>query len=97
MAYSGEGAEAGPSCTSGTNGVNGATANGSVSANGRGPVRAENSHGLNGGEEWDGTHGASAGNEGAGGSFMPLYEGSAIDKREFVRLTLQSLRDLGFE
>lgn len=30
-------------------------------------------------------------------SFVPLYEGSPFDRREFVRLTLQSLRELGFE
>ncbi|EPQ30427.1 uncharacterized protein PFL1_01953 [Pseudozyma flocculosa PF-1] len=30
-------------------------------------------------------------------AFVPLWPGSAIDKRELVRLTLQSLRDLGFE
>ncbi|KAN0064822.1 hypothetical protein ACQY0O_001879 [Thecaphora frezii] len=29
--------------------------------------------------------------------FVPLWPGSTIDKRELVRLTLQSLRDLGYE
>ncbi|KAK0557678.1 hypothetical protein OC846_000245 [Tilletia horrida] len=29
-------------------------------------------------------------------SFRPIFDGSMIDKKEFVRLTLQSLRDLGF-
>ena len=31
------------------------------------------------------------------GHFKPLYDGSTVDAREFVRLTLQSLRDLGME
>ncbi len=31
------------------------------------------------------------------GQFKPIYEGSTIDAREFVRITMQSLRDLGFE
>ncbi|KDN53451.1 WD40 repeat-like protein [Tilletiaria anomala UBC 951] len=31
------------------------------------------------------------------GHFRPLHEGSTVDAREFVRLTLQSLRDLGLE
>ncbi|KAL9933668.1 hypothetical protein V8E36_007326 [Tilletia maclaganii] len=30
-------------------------------------------------------------------TFRPIYEGSMIDKREFIRLALQSLRDLGLE
>lgn len=30
-------------------------------------------------------------------TFTPLYEGSPLDRREFLRLTLQSLRELGFE
>ncbi|CAO1634740.1 unnamed protein product [Parajaminaea phylloscopi] len=29
--------------------------------------------------------------------FRPIYEGSRIDRRELVRLTLQSLRELGYE
>ncbi|KAK0525979.1 hypothetical protein OC834_004966 [Tilletia horrida] len=32
-----------------------------------------------------------------GDSFHPIFEGSMIDQKELVRLTLQSLRDLGFE
>ena len=31
------------------------------------------------------------------GRFRPLYEGSTVDAREFLRLTMQSLKDLGFE
>lgn len=30
-------------------------------------------------------------------AFTPLYHGSSIDKREFIRLTIQSLKELGFE
>lgn len=34
---------------------------------------------------------------GAAQSFQPLRPGSAIDRRELVRLTLQALTDLGYE
>lgn len=30
-------------------------------------------------------------------SFRPLYEGSRLDRTEFVRITLQSLKELGYE
>jgi len=29
--------------------------------------------------------------------FKPLYEGSRLDRTEFIRITLQSLKELGFE
>lgn len=29
--------------------------------------------------------------------FRPLYEGSRLDRTEFVRITLQSLKELGYE
>lgn len=31
-----------------------------------------------------------------GAVFQPLYAGSDVDKREFVRLTLQVLKDIGY-
>ncbi|KAI5479335.1 catabolite degradation protein [Pseudohyphozyma bogoriensis] len=34
--------------------------------------------------------------DGDASGFVPLYEGSDIDRREFVRLALQSLRDIGY-
>lgn len=30
------------------------------------------------------------------GHFMPLWEGSHLDRREFVRLALQALGDMGY-
>ena len=30
-------------------------------------------------------------------SFRPLYEGSQLDRTEFVRITMQSLKELGYE
>lgn len=29
--------------------------------------------------------------------FRPIYEGSRVDRRELVRLTVQSLREMGYE
>lgn len=29
--------------------------------------------------------------------FRPLHEGSQLDRTEFIRITLQSLREMGFE
>jgi len=31
------------------------------------------------------------------GKFKPMFEGSSVDRREFIRLTLQSLKDLGYQ
>ncbi|PWN34125.1 WD40 repeat-like protein, partial [Meira miltonrushii] len=33
----------------------------------------------------------------ASNTFTPLYEGSSLDRREFIRITVQSLRELGLE
>lgn len=30
-------------------------------------------------------------------NFKPMFDGSSIDRREFIRLTLQSLKDLGYQ
>lgn len=32
-----------------------------------------------------------------GAAFVPMYPGSEIDRREFVRITLQALTDMGYE
>jgi hypothetical protein len=32
-----------------------------------------------------------------GQAFRPLHEGSRLDRTEFIRITVQSLKELGFE
>jgi hypothetical protein len=76
-----------------------------LSSKGEGSSSASNGSGVshsNGGSGSSNTNGHSNGLATVdiphpGDVFKPLYEGSRLDRTEYIRITLQSLKELGFE
>lgn len=77
-------------------GINGEGSSSSNSAGLQSATREGNGH-LNGNGSANGHSNGHSSSQEEQQTFRPLHEGSHLDRTEFIRITLQSLKELGFE